>query len=178
MHRRRTQLSRYSDTVVFWFRHATMWGSMRKTLVALAALIIAAPIAVARQDPPGDEKLPKKGDTVVVTGCLEGAVLESKETVSVDESGATQAFLSYRLTGKKELLKQLRDGHNGRVVEVTGVLKSTIQPPGQLRGKQVGKNTRIVVGIGSGQQPLTPEMPMLPVLDVRSWTGLASFCRP
>ena len=58
--------------------------------------------------------------------------------------------LLYRLTGDKDQLKQMRNEHDGKVVEVTGILKSTLPPSDEVRGKTFGKS-RITVGIGTPQ---------------------------
>ena len=138
----------------------------------LVAIIGAVSIATGLAQEPAADKPPKKGDQVVVRGCLRGAVLEAGQTTVVDGGAAYPAPVTFRLSGDKKLLKDMRKNDNGRVVEVTGVLKSDLHSS-DLPGKRIG-NTRIVVGIANPQagQPQAP--PPLPVLEVKSYEGIAA----
>ena len=51
---------------------------------------------------------------------------------------------TFRLTGKKDLLKEMKEKHDGRLVEVRGTLKSDIQPQAGY-GTNVG-GMRITIG--------------------------------
>ena len=120
------------------------------------------------------EKPPQKGDRVVARGCLSGSVLRATETTVVDGAGTHTAAVDFRLTGKKDLLKDMRTKEDGRVVEITGVLKSDLPRP-ETAGKQIGK-TRIVVGVGSRDTMQQQAPPHLPVLEVKSYEGFATSC--
>ena len=125
-------------------------------LVAIV-VVLALSGAAAQQEKPA-AKLPQKGDIIVVKGCLKGSSLEATETGILNGEGTMITALVYRLTGDKDQLKQMRNEHDGKVVEVTGILKSTLPPSDEVRGKTFGKS-RITVGIGTPQvgAPATAE---------------------
>ena len=138
-----------------------------KAFWMLVAVALAGPI---QQDNPA--KIPQKGDTIVVKGCLKGSSLESTETGVADADARMITALVYRLTGDKDLLKQMRKEHDGQLIEATGILKSNL-PAGDGRGKTIGK-TRITIGIGSSHvgSPASAEANRsIPVLEVKSYEG-------
>ena len=92
-------------------------------------------------------KAPEKGDAIRVKGCLNGPTLESIETVVTDEIGKTAGPMTYQLRGDKDLLKRMRSEHDGKQVEVEGILKSTLPQDDAARSKTVGK-TRSPSGSG------------------------------
>jgi hypothetical protein len=144
--------------------------------LACALTLCAAALGAEQQENPGT-KPPKKGDKVLVKGCLHGTALESTETRRLDETGLLATSLTYRLTGKKNVLKGLRDEHDDTLVEVTGVLKSNLPPSGELRGTQIGKS-RVFIGIGTPQTGAMAETRRsIPVLEVVSYEGNGVQCR-
>jgi hypothetical protein len=123
-------------------------------------------------------KVPKKGDDIVVKGCLDGTLLTSTETsLASEETPGLLTPITYQLKGDRTLVKQLRDEHEGRVVEITGTLKSTLPIDNAGRGVKIGK-TRIFVGSGSmpGDRLEPGRYEALPVLEVASFRGLAVIC--
>lgn len=139
-------------------------------------LVFALATPVQQERPPA--KLPKKGDTIIVKGCLKGSSLESTETGILNADATMMTALVYRLTGDKSTLKQMRQEHEGKVVEVTGILKSTLPPATDLRSKTIGK-TRITIGVGSSHvgSPATAEANRsIPVLEVKSYEGVPVKC--
>lgn len=142
---------------------------------AAAAMFGLTATAVAQQQAPA-EKPPKKGDRVVVRGCVSGPVLEATDTKTVDATGGLSASVTYRLTGDKTLLKQMRADDEGRLVEIVGVLKSELPQGDARRSKQVGR-TRIVVGISTPQSSQPQGPPPMPVLEVKSYEALGAPCR-
>ena len=144
------------------------WG------ILVAALLSLSPALVAQQDSPAD-KPPKKGDRVVVVGCLSGPVLESNEIRSRDATETYPHTVGFRLTGDKKLIRQMRDEENGKVVEVTGVLKSELPDRDTRPGKQVGK-TRIVIGVGTPQSMQQQTSRALPALEVKSYEARVASC--
>ena len=126
-----------------------------------------------------ERKPPKKGDTVVIRGCLRGSAVESAETRTVDAEGETKTddlvpSLTYRLQGKKDLLKELKDKHDRKVVEVKGILRSELAGSGL--GTTVGR-TRIAIGVdartGSGG---ARNDQAIPVLEAQSFEGTTITC--
>ena len=150
---------------------------MRTLFSTLSAVVIAGVLCLAQaQEPRDKEKLPDKGDSVLVKGCLNGQILQSTETSVVDSTGILSEPLSYQLKGDKSLLKKMREKHDGHLVEVIGTLKSSLQGL-QVRGKQMGK-TRVYIGTGPTADPTRPTdrgQPQ-PVLEVKSYEGLPTTC--
>ena len=139
------------------------------------ALVLSVPGVAAQK---GDEPragLPKKGDAVVVKGCLRGPRLEATQISPAEADDAYPSGWTFRLQGKKDLLKDLRAKHDNMLVDVSGVLKSEL--PETVPGKQVGR-TRITIGVdpyGGGRTPGSDQV--MPVLDVRSFESSGVTCK-
>lgn len=143
-------------------------------ILLVVALAFAGPIDQEKTS----AKIPQKGDTIIVKGCLRGSSLESTEMGLVDSEARRMTSLVYRLTGDRSTLKRMRQEHDGRVVEATGTLKSTLPPADEIRGKTIGR-TRIRIGVGSPSvgSPGNPETNRsIPVLEVKSYEGFPVKC--
>ena len=129
------------------------------------------------QEPTSNVKTPGKGDAVVVRGCLRGPTLESVETVMTDDTGLMSGPLTYQLKGDKGLLKRMHDEHDGKVVGVSGILKSSLPHDNSKHSKTVGK-TKVTFGIGTppAQKAADLESPALPLLEVKSYDGGGERC--
>ena len=141
-------------------------------------LSCALAIAAAGQDKErkGSTALPKKGDAVVLKGCLRGGALEATEFGGDDASAPLLGGLTFRLTGKKDLLKDMKQKHDGRLVEVRGKLKSDLQQQGGY-GANLGR-VRVTVGTppaGAGG-PDHEAQRALPVVEVSQFDGTATGC--
>ena len=114
-----------------------------------AALALAVMLSAAPQQTPQEErrKIPKDSAEVVVHGCLKGRVLAADQARKTDvESGPPLTKHTFRLAGKKDMMKTVKEA-DGQFVEVTGLVKKTdLASPSGVR---IG-NTRIVVGGGYG----------------------------
>ena len=147
----------------------------------MTTTIIFVAAALALSGTAGQEKtakVPQKGDTIVVKGCLRGSALESTETGSADSEARMMTALVYRLTGDKSTLKQMRQEYDGSVVQATGILKSTLPPADESRGKTIGR-TRIRIGVGTPHvgSPASSEVNRsIPVLEVKSYEGSPVKC--
>lgn len=133
-----------------------------------------------RQDAPRDEgrriKPAEKGDTISVKGCLSGNALIATESDEVDAAGVMANGLTFRLDGRKGVLKSLREAHDGRLVTVRGELKSDL-PREQGQSATVGR-MRITIG-GAPPNPNSPNAAnrrSLPVLEIESFTGSPTAC--
>jgi hypothetical protein len=148
---------------------------MRLTL-SLALLLSVAPV-IAHQD--DKARAPKKGDAVVIKGCLHGSSVESAGLMIEDKEGEVRDQdqvppLTYRLEGDKSLLKDLKSKFDRMVVEVKGTLRSELTKNGI--GTAIG-STRITIGA----DPKTGRLPqgadqVVPVLEVKSFEGSAVSC--
>ncbi len=150
---------------------------MRFSPVLLSlALVGALVLAVQAQDNP---KPPKKGDSLIIKGCLRGSAVEGAETIRKDAEGEAKRdedvpVLTYRLEGKKDLLKELKEQYDKKTVEVRGILRSDLSGAGV--GTTVG-NTRIAIGL----DPRTSRSPhatdqAIPVLEVTAFDGSSITC--
>src|SRR5438132_6637613 len=129
--------------------------------LALAFLFSAAPVAAQQEEHP---KVPKDSIYVTITGCLKGRVLKAADVRQEDTtSGVVVRNHSFRVAGKKELMKAVKE-EDGHRVEVAGLIrKSSLMEPGvKFRGG------RIVVGGGtmaSGSSNLPDPAENVLVLD-------------
>src|SRR3954464_11750052 len=94
--------------------------------------VLSLALAQSGTDPKAGAE-PKKGDALVVTGCIAGQTIEETDTLR-----------TYRLTGDKAVVKELTKEHAGHLDEVSGTLKSTLVGTSPT-GTQVGR-TRITIG--------------------------------
>lgn len=151
---------------------------MRNLLLTLSCVVFAASAAAQERD---DEKLRplRSGDKVVAKGCLRGSMLEAADAGHADADDLRPTGLSFQLKGKKPLLKDLKDRHNGYFVEVTGVLKSNLGDA-YTRGRQFGP-ARVIVGADSmtrGGTAMQNEINQpQPVLEVTAFEGTDLSCR-
>ena len=148
---------------------------MRTAVIAIALAVLAGSAATAQKDSPSS-RVPKKGDAVVVKGCLSGQALEATELGSKDATEALSSGVTFRLTGDKTLLRQLRDEQDGKIVDVEGVLKSDL-PKESVASRNVGR-MRITIGTPA-QSPNSQEAATrraLPVLEVTSYNGSTTTC--
>ena len=111
--------------------------------LTIAVLIAAAPIAAPQQEE--HRKIPKDSIEVTATGCLTGRALAVSDVRQTDvQSGPIIRQRAFRLSGKKDLMKQVKEA-DGQRVEVVGLIrKSALMEPGMRF-----KGGRIVLGGGS-----------------------------
>jgi hypothetical protein len=144
--------------------------------VALTCLLTALPLAAMAQD--GQEahpKVPKDSVLVTVTGCLKGRVLKAADVRQEDTaSGPVIRSHAFRIAGKKDVMKSVKDNDEQRV-EVTGLIrKSSLMEPGVKF-----KGGRVVVGGGtmaSGTSNLPNPAENVLVLDAWTVQALGGSC--
>jgi hypothetical protein len=144
--------------------------TLRSTLMFL---ICALPLSA--QTAP--QKPPKKGDTIIVRGCLRGNAVEQADVMIEDADGdVTQngqvPAMTYRLQGDKSVLKELKDKHDRMEVQVKGILRSELSRSGI--GTDVGR-TRITIGVDPRNPTRGAEQP-LPVLEAKSFEATTVSC--
>ena len=143
--------------------------------VALACLVAAAPFLPPPQSQEERPKVPSDSLLVVITGCIKGRVIRAADVRQPDTTtGPTIRSTTFRLAGKKDVMKLVKEQDNQRA-EVTGLIKksSLIEPGMKFKGG------RIVVGGGSsgaatGSMP-SPADNVL-VLDALTVQGLGGTC--
>lgn len=138
-------------------------------LVTALALVLTVGFA---QEKPSQPKPPKKGDAVVVRGCITGGVIEAGELATVDGGYKHLVPYDYRLTGKKDVVKMVKEDHLHHADAVTGVLKTDLPKEPKAMTGRIG-NTSVGIGLGSSQ----PQPPPLPVLEVTSIEHVDVRCR-
>ena len=151
---------------------------MSRTLALTGVVLLGLAVGAAAQEGASRKKTPGKGDAVVAKGCLSGPTLQSTETVTTDDTGLVSTPVTYQLKGDKTLLKKLREELDGKVVSITGQLKSALPQDSAIGSKTVGK-TKVSIGVGTqSSQPGVPVMQSgLPVLEVQSFEGMGTTCR-
>jgi len=138
---------------------------MRTTWMLALAAVAVLPAQEKRDEP-------KRGDTVVVTGCVSRGRIESDDMRVVDGDAKFARLTTYRLTGDKKVLAELKDEHESHIEILTAVLKSELPREGQAR--TVG-NTRIGIGLPGRNDPAAP--PSYPNLEVKSAEHTGKTCR-
>ena len=138
---------------------------MARTAVWLVAAVAVFGVQEKR------DALPKRGDTVLVHGCLEGSRIASDNVKVKDGEGSYSEAVTFRLTGDKKLLEQIKSEHDGHKDVLTAVLKSELP---RDTHKQVG-STRI--GIGLPQPAGAAQIKAVPALEVKAIEHTDSTCR-
>jgi len=140
------------------------------------ALIVALGMTAAQDNPQERPKVPKDSIQLVVTGCLKGRVLAVSDVRQEDtQSGPIVRARSFRLAGKKDVMKDVKD-HDGHLVDITGLVrKSALIEPGVKVGKGIVIGGGPPVAGGAGTRP-APPVESVPVLDVESVRQRASSC--
>jgi hypothetical protein len=155
--------------------------------VALACLIVAVPLAAQpfdglRAAPSNVEgqqeerpKVPKDSLLVTVTGCLKGRVIRASDVKQPDTtSGIVIRNHSFRLAGKKDVMKAVKE-EDGHRVEITGLIKKSalIEPGIKFKGG------RVIIG-GGTSGGATSSMPdpaeNVVVLDAETVQAIGGSC--
>ena len=123
------------------------------------------------------QKPPKKGDTIIIRGCLHGSSVEQADLMVEDAEGEVTRNeqvpdMTYRLDGDKNVVKELKDKHDRMVVQVKGILRSELSRSGI--GTDVGR-TRITIGADPRNPTRGAEQP-LPVLEAKSFEPTTVSC--
>ncbi len=147
-------------------------GNWKLVVIVLVAAMSSLAVAQEEKTP---AKPAEKGDTITVKGCLDGGALVATESGALDSTGLLAAGLTFRLTGDKAVLKELREKHDHKVVSVRGVLKSDL-PRQEGQSRSVGR-MRITIG-GANPNPNSPHAESrrsLPVLEAKSFEAVADI---
>jgi hypothetical protein len=147
---------------------------MHRSLLACLVLLSVCTVSLVAQTA---QKPPKKGDAVIVRGCLRGSAIEDADLLTEDTEGDPKPndsvpALTYRLQGEKSVLKELKDKHDRKIVEVKGILRSALSPSGP--GTTVGR-TRITIG-ADPRNPTRGADQQMPVLEALTFEGTTISC--
>ena len=144
---------------------------MRHSLV-LALLLPVAAVAAQEKSAAAPSK---KGDRIAIYGCLRGSALEATDIGGSDDVSPMTQGMTFRLTGDKKVLKELKEKQEKKLVEIQGVLKSDLQQ--RYPETKLG---RVRIGIGSpstGSASAADEAKRaVPVVEVTSFKGSDTSC--
>lgn len=121
--------------------------------------------------------VPKDSMLVEARGCLKGRVFTAVSPIEHEGAlrGPDISGKHFRINGKKELTKQVKD-HDGHTVEISGIVrKADLSNEGV--GFKVG-GSRVVIG-AQGSNPATrniPTAPMIPTMDAVSLVFVQDHC--
>jgi hypothetical protein len=144
-------------------------------VVAIALLLPVAGV-IAQDKAPSNTPPSKKGDAIAIYGCLRGSALEATDVGSGEDVAPVTQATTFRLTGDKALLKEMKEKYDKKVVAVRGVLKSDLLATSWAE-RTVGK-TRISIGTPStGSAAADQETKRsVPQVDVKSYEGRDISC--
>ncbi len=148
-------------------------------LSVLLAVVLASTAAVPQVQSDRPPRTSPRDGEVVVYGCVEGSHLVPYLPEGVQEFGRDRGVTSYRLLGPKALLQQLREEHEGQLVEIAGRVRkrrvAEVPEPGRQR---IGDKTTVFVG--QGGRPTTPPDGLDPVtsddLEVTDFVVIEPTC--
>lgn len=145
--------------------------------VGLASIIALVPAIPSPRPPhatPPSAEGPSReaaSDVVTLKGCIRGGALTA---VQGEQIGRTHDR-TYRLSGPKELVGQLKSHHRGHFMQVTGRLREFDDPRAtQRREKELGKVT-VTAGASRGTSARLGGH-AIPILDVVAFEHLSDSC--
>jgi hypothetical protein len=137
----------------------------------IATLVLAGLLtsgAAAQQEKP----VPKDSVRISIPGCTKGVVFTVMPSPEHESRSSVAPGRRFRLAGKKELLKEIRE-REGSMIEVTGlILRSQVDQT----GVSVGGNIRIAPGPTPGSAVGANPNYTQQILDVEGWRALAGDC--
>jgi len=119
-----------------------------------------------------EKPVPKDSVRISIPGCVKGVVFTVRESPEHESRSSVEPGRRFRLAGKKELIKEIRE-REGSMIEVTGlVLKGQVDQTGVA----IGGNVRISPGPTPGSSVGSNPNYSQNVLDVEGWRQLAGDC--
>ena len=157
-------------------RHSTQPSRQNRHMKYGIALLFATfgIIAAAQEEKP----VPKDSVRVSIPGCSKGSAFVVTESPEGERTSIEiKTGRRFRLTGKKDLLKEI-EAREGYVIEVTGIVRrNDLQGPGGI--SLGGGRVRIGGGppvAGSGQDPNRAPQSANAILDVEGFRPLGQPC--
>jgi hypothetical protein len=142
--------------------------------IAFACLLAAVPIVAQQEQQEKPKPVPKDSLRVIITGCVKGRVIRAADVRQTDTtSGLDIRSKTFRLEGKKDVMKGVADV-DGERAEITGLIKkSALIEPGM---KIMGGRVRIGGGSTSGTSSLPDPAQDVVVLDAENVQALGGSC--
>jgi hypothetical protein len=119
-----------------------------------------------------EKPVPKDSVRISIPGCAKGVMFTVTDSPEHESRSQVAPGRRFRLAGKKELLKEIRE-REGSMIEVTGlILKGQIDQSGVA----IGGNVRITPGPTPGSSVGANPNYTQSILDVEGWRQLAGDC--
>ena len=138
---------------------------------ALWAAVVAAGLVAggAGQQQQTEKPVPKDSIRISIPGCAKGTAFTVMESPEHESRSSVAPGRRFRLAGRKELLKDIKNAE-GQMVEITGLIRKGQLDPG-------GSRVRITPGPMSGSSSVgsNPNYEQV-ILDVEGWRPLAADC--
>jgi hypothetical protein len=142
----------------------------------VVAIALSFGVSLSAQKPEtGPDAPSKKGDTIVVQGCVSGPLLKDLRHQKSEQLTKAETSLVYRLVGDKKLLKIIQKEHQDQVLEVTGLIESNPNNTSTTHTKEMGR-VRLYVGTGEQEVSQANKPPTYPILRVTSFEVLRTNC--
>lgn len=143
----------------------------------LTSVVVATAIAPLLGQQEETPKVPKDSVQVTVLGCIKGRVLTAADVRQADvKSGPPVRQRAFRLAGKKDQMKSVKE-NDGQRVEVIGLIKKSALTQQGMKFK----GGRVVVGGGTSSSPTgisggpSPAENVV-VMDVQTVTSMGGSC--
>jgi hypothetical protein len=137
-----------------------------RTLHTLALVVGLAAMAAAQEKP-----VPKDSIRISIPGCSKGIMFTVTESPEHESRSSVPPGRRFRLSGKKELLKEIR-AREGGLIEVTGLIRK-----GQVDQAGVNLGGGVSVSPGPMGAPMGRDANFTQViLDVEGWRPLIGDC--
>jgi hypothetical protein len=137
-----------------------------RTLHTLAVVVGLAAMAAAQEKP-----VPKDSLRISIPGCPKGVMFTVTESPEHESRSSVPPGRRFRLSGKKDLLKEIKEREGG-LIEVTGLIRK-----GQVdqTGVALGGGVSISPGPTGGSMGRDPSYSQV-ILDVEGWRPLVGDC--
>jgi hypothetical protein len=135
--------------------------------------LLTAASALGAQAPQERPRIPEDSIEIRVVGCLKGRVLKASDIRYVDtQSGPDVRSRSFRLAGKRDVMRDVK-AENGHLVEATGIVKrSTLDD----RGVKLGNRVTINGGSPASRSGIPSVADNVAVMDVTSVRRRSASC--
>jgi hypothetical protein len=151
-------------------------GLLMRTLFRASIFAIGFAVTLSAGQKPEDGPLSssKKGDTIVVQGCVSGSLLKDLRHQKTEAVTGAETAVVYRLIGEKKLLRIIQKEHQDQVLEVVGVVESNPNNT-STHTKEMGR-LRVLVGAGEQETSQPGKPPSYPNFRVTSFEVLRPNC--